>query len=141
MSKIGSIFVAVLCLASFAGCSKKSGGDCTATIDGMIGRIDVEMKAANDKLPPEVRKAGAEMMKTMSGAMIKACDEDKWSAETLKCIDDARDQAAAKQCDATLTPEQKKHVDEAVAEVMGIGMQHKPTPPATPRAAPAGSGS
>jgi len=140
MTKIGIVLVA---LCALAGC-KKSGGDCAGTINGFMDRVmGAEMKAAGDKATPEMKKMADDMMKQMSTTMIKVCTDDKWSAEALKCMDDAKDEASAKKCDGTLTPEQKKHLDDAMAEAMGMGMgKHKAKDESAPPAveAPAGSG-
>ena len=86
MKKISIIFVSVLSIAAFTGCKKK-GGDCAGTINGMMDRVMSDgMKTAGDKMTPEMKKAGEEMMKKMSEPMIKTCNDDKWSAEALKCI-------------------------------------------------------
>src|ERR1700704_2970382 len=100
MKKISIIFVSVLSIAAFTGCKKK-GGDCAGTINGMMDRMMQDgMKSAGDKMTPEMKKAGEEMMKKMSEPMIKVCTDDKWSAEALKCMDEAKDEASGKKCEA-----------------------------------------
>jgi len=141
MTKLGIVFAAAISLTAFTGCKKK-GGDCASSVNGLIDRMmGDEMKAAGDKVTPEMKKMAEEMKTTMSSAMVKVCTDDKWSADMLKCMDDAKDESTAKKCDEKLTPDQKKHLDEAMASAMGMGTgKHKAdgdTPPAPPAEAPA----
>ena len=98
MKKISIAFVATLSLLAFAGCKKKGGGgDCESTVNSAVDRMmDQQMKEGmKDKdMSPEMKKMAEDMVKTMGpkmkAAMTKSCKDDKWSAEALKCIDDAK---------------------------------------------------
>lgn len=121
MTKLGIVFVAAVSLTAFTGCKKK-GGDCSSSVNGLVDRMmDAEMKGAGDKMTPEMKKMAEDMKKTMVTAMVKVCEDDKWSADMLKCMDDSKDEASAKKCDEKLTPDQKKHLDEAMGAAMGMG--------------------
>jgi len=122
MKKISIIFVSVLSIAAFAGCKKGGGGDCAGTINGMMDRMMQDgMKEGGDKVTPEMKKMAEEMMKKMSEPMIKVCTDDKWSADALKCMNDAKNDADGKKCEAMLTPEQKTHMEKVMKEAMGMG--------------------
>ena len=127
MKKISIVFVSLLSIAAFTGCKKK-GGDCAATINGMMDRMMQDgMKGPNaDKMTPEMKKMGEEMMKKVSEPMIKACTDDKWSAEALKCMDEAKTDDDGKKCEAMLTPDQTAHVEKATKDAMGgmMGADH-----------------
>ncbi len=89
---------------------QEEGRHCAGTINGMMDRMMQDgMKSAGDKMTPRrMKKAGEEMMKKMSEPMIKTCTDDKWSAEALKCMDEAKDEASGKKCEAMLTPDQTR---------------------------------
>jgi hypothetical protein len=154
MKKFSIVLASVLALSALGGCKKK-GGDCAATINGMMDRMSADaMKDDKAKMTPEMKKMADEMMKKMSEPMIKACSDDKWSAEALKCMDDAKAEDDGKKCEKMLTPEQSKHMEKVMSEAMGMGdkpsmggdkpaMGDKPAEPAAPAgsaAAPAAGG-
>jgi hypothetical protein len=144
MKKISIAFVATLSLLAFAGCKKKGGGgDCESTVNSAVDRMmDQQMKEGmKDKdMSPEMKKMAEDMVKTMGpkmkAAMTKSCKDDKWSAEALKCIDDAKTEKDFDGCEAKFTPEQKKNMEKAMSEAMGMGggheMDEKPTEGAAP---------
>jgi hypothetical protein len=76
-----------------------------------------------------------QMKPKMKAAMSKSCKDDKWSADAIKCIDDAKTAEEMEKCEAKLTPDQKKNMDKAMNDAMGMG-GHEEKPADT--AAPAG---
>ena len=130
MKKLSIAFVATLSLLAFAGCKKKGGGDCDSTVNSAVDRMmDMQMKEGmkegGDKVTPEMKKMAEDMANQMKpkmkSAMSKSCKDDKWSGDALKCMDDAKDMAAMEGCEAKLTPDQKKNVDKAMNDAMGMG--------------------
>jgi hypothetical protein len=147
MKKISIVFVAALSLAAFSGCKKK-GGDCKSTIDTAVDRLMSEgMKDKN--MTPDMKKQAEAMMKEMApkmkSAMTKSCTDDKWSADVLKCINDAKAEADMDKCQKMLTKEQQANVEKAMSEAMGMpakaGGDEDKAPPAEGSAAPAPEGS
>jgi hypothetical protein len=136
MKKISIAFVAALSLAAFGGCKKDKGGggggggggaaDCSA-VPAAIDRMMAEAK--NDPrmkdMPPEAKKMAEEMAAKMAPkmkeAMLSSCNEDKWSADALKCIAAGKTQADMEKCQGMLTPEQKSKVEKKIMEAMGMG--------------------
>ena len=114
------MIVAALLAASAAGCKKK--GDCKTTIQGVVDRM--MKQEGGDKMkdmPPEMKKQMDAMMSKMVDVMTKRCVDDKWSADVLKCLNDAKSEDELKKCDDKLTPEQKAAEKKAEAEAMGMG--------------------
>jgi len=152
MKKISIAFVATFSLLAFAGCKKKGGGgDCDSTVNSAVDRMMDQqmkegMKEGGDKMTPEMKKMAEDMANQMKpkmkAAMSKSCKDDKWSGDALKCMDDAKTMDEMEKCEAKLTPDQKKNMDKAMNEAMGMGggghdMGEKPVEGSA--AAPAGS--
>jgi hypothetical protein len=104
MKKLSIVFACVAAL-SLVGCKKK---------DGAAGG-----GATCDSLSGLAVKQGAP--KAMADAVTKACKDDKWGADALKCFADAKDKAASMACMAKLTPEQNANYGKAAAAAMGMG--------------------
>lgn len=131
MKKLSIAFVATLSLLAFAGCKKKGGGgDCDSTVNSAVDRMMDQqmkegMKEGGDKMTPEMKKMAEDMANQMKpkmkAAMSKSCKDDKWSADALKCMDDAKTMDEMEKCEAKLTPDQKKNMDKAMNEAMGMG--------------------
>jgi hypothetical protein len=138
MKKLSIAFVATLSLVAFAGCKKKGGGgDCDSTVNSAVDRMmDQQMKEGmkDEKMTPEMKKMAEDMAKSMGpkmkAAMTKSCKDDKWSAEALKCIDDAKTEKDFDACESKFTPEQRKNMEKAMSEAMGMGGGHDMDKPA-----------
>lgn len=152
MKKISIAFVTTLSLLAFAGCKKKGGGgDCDSTVNSAVDRmIDQQMKEGmkDEKVTPEMKKMAEDMANQMKpkmkAAMSKSCKDDKWSADMLKCMDDAKTMDEMEKCEKMLTPDQKKNMDKAMNDAMGMGgghdMDKAPEAPAGSAAAAEGGG-
>jgi hypothetical protein len=86
-----------------------------------------------------------QMKPKMKAAMSKSCKDDKWSGDALKCMDDAKTMDEMEKCESKLTPDQKKNMDKAMSEAMGMGggghdMDKGAEAPAAGSAAPAAAG-
>ena len=134
MKKLSITFVAVVSLVAFAGCKKKGGGgDCDSTVNSAVDRMMDQqmkegMKEGGDKVTPEMKKMAEDMANQMKpkmkAAMSKSCKDDKWSGDALKCMDDAKTMDEMEKCEAKLTADQKKNMDKAMSEAMGMGGGH-----------------
>jgi hypothetical protein len=152
MKKISIAFVALLSLTAFSGCKKKGGGDCDSTVNSAVDRMMDQqmkegMKEGGDKMTPEMKKMAEDMANQMKpkmkAAMSKSCKDDKWSGDALKCMDDAKTMDEMEKCEAKLSADQKKNMDKAMNDAMGMGggghdMGDKP--PGGDMAGSAGSG-
>ena len=93
MKKLSIVFACVSALA-LVGCKKKDGGTAAA------GAATCAAVGANTaKLDP--------MMAPMVPGLIKACTDDKWATEVIKCSAEAKTKDAAKACSEKLTDTQK----------------------------------
>jgi hypothetical protein len=132
MKKLSIAFVATFSLLAFAGCKKKGGGgDCDSTVNSAVDRMmDQQMKEGmkDEKVTPEMKKMAEDMANQMKpkmkAAMSKSCKDDKWSADALKCMDDAKTMDEMEKCESKLTADQKKNMDKAMNEAMGMGGGH-----------------
>ena len=140
MKNISIVFLAALTLAVFPGCKKK--GDCASTIKSTVDRMMAEGKAKEKDMPADMKKKmeemANEMASKMEAAMTKACVADKWSADALKCMNDAKTEDDMDKCESKLTPEQQANAKKAMAEAMGMGKMDEEAPkPVEGSAAPA----
>jgi hypothetical protein len=127
MKKFSIVFVAALALGG-VGC--KSGSDCKAAIAHSMefAKADMAKRGADDKMIEKLKALG-----------VQHCTDDKWSADVLKCMTDAKTEMEAQACYGKMPVEQQKKMNDAMMQAM--------TPPAgagTPvagsaAAAPAGS--
>jgi hypothetical protein len=142
MKKLSIAFVATFSLLAFAGCKKKGGGgDCDSTVNSAVDRMmDQQMKEGmkDEKMTPEMKKMAEDMANQMKpkmkAAMSKSCKDDKWSGDALKCMDDAKTMDEMEKCQAKLTPDQKKNMDKAMNEAMGMGGHDMDKAPEAPAA-------
>jgi len=112
-------------LALAAGCKKK-GGDCTAAIDHSMELSKADMS----KMPGMDDK----MMAKLKDVAVSHCKDDKWPAEALKCMTDAKTESDAQACYGKLSQDQQQKMNQAMMDAMKSAM-----PAAPPPAAPAGS--
>jgi len=112
-------------LALAAGCKKK-GGDCTAAIDHSMELSKADMS----KMPGMDDK----MMGKLKDVAVSHCKDDKWPAEALKCMTDAKTESDAQACYGKLSQDQQQKMNQAMMDAMKSAM-----PAAPPPAAPAGS--
>lgn len=109
--KIMFMFVAALSFAS-VGCKKKKtaeGGDCGAAINNSMSLSKAEMEKAPGM--------DATMMQKMMDLGVQHCKDDKWSADAIKCMTDAKTMNDAQACYGKLTPEQQKKMNQAVMDM------------------------
>ncbi len=111
MKSFPLVLAAVLALASF-GCKKKtaSGPDCAKAINRSM-----------ELSKPEMEKSGtdAQMAQKMTDLGIRRCSEDKWPAEAVNCMVDAKTMGDSQACYGKLSKEQQDKMNtEAMALVM-----------------------
>ncbi len=112
MTKLSIMIVSALALAAF-GCKKK-GGDCAAAINHSMELS----KEAMSKMPGNDDK----LMKQMAEIGIQHCNDDKWPAEAITCMTDAKAMADAQACYGKLSADQRDKMQRAAMAAM--------TPPA-----------
>jgi|GEM_PF-1300956 len=118
MTKITLVLVAAL---SFAGVGCKKGSDCGGAIAHSLelSKADMaKMPGFDDKMMDKMRALG-----------VQRCTDDKWSAEAVTCMNDAKTEADSQGCYGKLTAEQRDKMNKAAMEMM--------TPPAAAGAAAA----
>jgi hypothetical protein len=109
MNKLGLVVV-VLVSFTAAGCDKGKGGgaDCAKAIDHSMELSKAEMaKMGNDD----------KMMQKMKDLGLQHCKDDKWSADVIKCMVEAKAMADAQACYGKLTREQQDKMNKAAMEL------------------------
>jgi hypothetical protein len=109
------LFVTALSLMTF-GCKKKKDAaaptnDCAAAVSHSMSLSKAEM---------EKMGTDAAMMQKMADLGVKRCTEDKWSADAVKCMLDAKTMTDAQGCYDKLTPAQQEKMNKE-AEALGRG--------------------
>ena len=104
MKKTSIVLVATLSLAAL-GCERK-GGDCDKAI---AHSMDLS-KATMAKMPGVDDK----MLAKMRDLGLRNCKDDKWPAEAVTCMADAKTEAEAQGCYGKLTPDQQASMNKAV---------------------------
>ncbi len=108
MKTLSFVFVVALGVAAI-GCSKKAGSDCTRAIDHSmeLSKADMmKMPGMDDKMLAQMRDVG-----------IQHCKADKWPAEVLTCMSDAKTKADAQACYGKLTQEQQDNMNQAAMKL------------------------
>ena len=109
MKLISFAFVAGLVLAA-GGCKKKgaAGDDCAKAINHSLdlSRADMEKMGAD-----------AKTLQQMADLGIQHCKDDKWSADAIKCMQDAKTQADAQACYGKLTDAQQQSMNKAAMDL------------------------
>ena len=96
------------------GCKKKQeaapapAADCAAAVNKSMALSKAEM---------EKMGTDAAMMQKMVDIGIQRCTEDKWSADALKCMVDAKTMSDSQGCYGKLTTEQQDKMNKAAAEL------------------------
>src|SRR6266496_988883 len=108
--KTSLIFVAALSVAS-AGCKKKTaeGNDCAKAISNSMALSKAEMERAPGM--------DAKMMQKMADLGVQHCKYDKWSADAIKCMTDAKTMTDAQGCYGKLTQDQQDKMNKAAMEM------------------------
>lgn len=107
--KISFMFVAALSFAS-VGCKKKSAesNDCAKAISNSMALSKAEM----EKAPGMDAK-----MQKMADLGVQHCKDDKWSADAVKCMTDAKTMTDAQGCYGKLTQDQQDKMNKAAMEM------------------------
>jgi hypothetical protein len=111
-----------------AGSAGASPSDCATVIGAVFDRVLREgmndgatedgtamtpgLRNELDKIAPDLAASVA----PTRDAMIRACTEDHWSADTLECVRTAKTAEAFGACQAKLTPAQNRHAEQLVEE-------------------------
>jgi hypothetical protein len=104
MKNLSVAFIALLSLAAL-GCGKKAAGpDCATAVNHSMDLSKDTMKSMG---------TDDAMMKKMVDIGVQHCKDDKWSADTVKCMIDAKTMADSQACYGKLTPEQQDKMNKA----------------------------
>jgi hypothetical protein len=108
--KISFMFVVALSFAS-VGCKKKGadGNDCAKAISNSMALSKAEMEKAPGMDPT--------MMQKMADLGVQHCKDDKWSADAIKCMTDAKSMTDAQGCYGKLTQDQQDKMNKAAMEM------------------------
>lgn len=119
MKSIAALGFAALALG--AGCGKSASSECETSIRDVLDR---SLSSDGEDVPDQVKS----MLHRMGDELTKRCNEDKWDASVLECLDKANDPSAAKECATKLTPHQLTKLNKSLGELMGVplGDQDKP---------------
>lgn len=137
MKKMSIVIVAALSLAAF-GCSKKkedgnsnagsagatTSGDTKPASGGGAGDRDACEKAITHSM--EVGKADlptsdAKMMAALHDVGVKHCVEDKWPADAVKCMTDAKVEADGQACYGKLSADQQDKMNKDAMAAASAG--------------------
>lgn len=114
--------VATLALATVGCNTKKGGGDCAKAIANSMEVSKADLPTGDQKMMAKMRDLG-----------VQHCTDDKWSADAIKCMTDAKTEAEAQACYGKLTPDQSNKMNKAAMELA--------SPPSSAGSGSAGAGS
>jgi len=113
---LGSLLV----IAALVGCKRQPAGERTCDQVGArflaIARDDLARQAKEGGGDATVRDGVAGLLAPMRDSMVRACRQDRWSAEARACYADAPSQAAFTACEVKLTGEQRQLLEQAAAK-------------------------
>jgi len=105
--------ILVVVVLALAACGKKggaNGGDCAAAVDHMMS---LQMGQMPKDMDEKIKKQMTEMMGKAKGAIIKSCQDTKWSADAISCIKGLKSADEGKKCDEKLTKDQQDAAQKA----------------------------
>src|SRR5690348_1548073 len=106
--------------------------DYASTLRSTIDRMKAQEKSKEKDMPADMKKKMDEMVSKMASTietgMTKAWVDDTWSADALKCMNDAKTEDDMDKCESKLTPEQQANAKKAMAAAMGMGDMDKEAP-------------
>jgi hypothetical protein len=100
-------------VVALAACGKKGGAgssDCAAAVDHMTS---LQVSAMTKEMDEKMKKQVTEMMNKTKGALIKSCQDTKWSADAISCIKSLKSAEEGKKCDGKLTKDQEAAAQKA----------------------------
>ncbi len=108
--------IVLLAALSFAACKKGGGAsECASVVPAAIDRMMPDMKKEMAGIPDDKLAAFGT---TIKGVMVKRCTEDKWSADTLKCMSNGKTGDELQKCSKALPKDQQDKVDHDMEEAM-----------------------
>lgn len=119
--------VGILAAAFAGGCKKdeRGGGVRPVTCEALAakaGKVTVKGKAADEMTASQQRNADV-IGGRVSAALLKVCQDDKWSPELRACLVDAKPDAKPEQCQSLFSPEQRDHVGQAMQHAYADSQQ------------------
>lgn len=109
---LASMLVLVAC-----GKGAKDGASCEAVGTRFLelAHKQIDDAAGADEVDPETRAGVEGHLPAMRDAMVRACKEHEWPAETRGCYASATKDADMEACYAAMSPELRARLDEATA--------------------------
>lgn len=122
MNMTRNILFVAIALTAAVGCKKKDGAgggsDCAGAVDHMM---QVQMGSMPKDMPADMKKQMDDMMGKAKAAIIKSCQDTKWSGDAISCIKSIKSEDESKKCDEKLTKDQRDAAEKAAAEATGMG--------------------
>ncbi len=128
--KRAALWIAGALLAGACGKSAGGAGDCQQAIDHAM-----VVSAPTKGMDPRQADALKPMMEAMAKTGIERCVGDKWKSNVTGCMKKASTSEDLNKCQDSLTAEQHKSFDDALAKTAAANM-----PPEAPEPVPAGTG-
>jgi len=121
------------------GCQRHKASSCEQAVSVAIDRMVSEARA---KMAPTVAANIARVVPQMKQSITAACETDKWSAQAIECVANAKGREALDACDAMLTPAQRVNEHKRDDELLKAAVQplQKADPDKTNRDPHAGLG-
>ena len=119
-----SLVVAFALVAALTGCKKKAAGEASCAQVGArflelarddLARQDQEAAAQARTVDKQIHDGVVNLIAPMRDSLVRACQDDRWSADARACYQAATNQNAFVACDAKLTAEQRQLREQAAA--------------------------
>jgi hypothetical protein len=107
-----SIIIAFVAL--LASCGKKAEPPPPPTPD-CATVVENALKLSKDELKAAIPTLDDTLMAKVTAAALARCNEDKWSSESLRCLNAAKTGRDVAECQQKLTPEQRDKLQQAIA--------------------------
>jgi hypothetical protein len=102
--------------------------DCASTANSVVDRmmaIEMAEQLKTAGVTPEQQELAEtmanQMKPKMKAAMTASCIKDKWSKQTLDCMNAAADMVSMQKCEDTLSAQQKLGLDDAMSDAIADG--------------------
>ncbi|MCA9677825.1 MAG: hypothetical protein H6709_01260 [Kofleriaceae bacterium] len=117
--RLGLVLITCGLAATSPGCKKKAGDGASCDAVGArflaVAHRQLDDAVKTGAADPETRKRVEGTVPAIRDAMVRACKEDGWAADTRTCFAGASDDAAMKACYQGLAPEQRAMLEKAAA--------------------------
>ncbi|HVV86922.1 MAG TPA: hypothetical protein VHE35_27980 [Kofleriaceae bacterium] len=113
---LATVLAAVLVAGAAAGCHRHhDAASCGAVGANFMTLAQADLAASTD-VDPANKRGVAGLLAPMRDSMVRACREDRWSAEARACFAAAPDTAQLRACEAKLSEPQRALLDKAASK-------------------------